>query len=65
MVDIPYNFGKIEACLCGEPETMSHIYACQYLNKGENYIEYEKVYNGKVSEHIEVMRRFEQNMIRK
>ena len=65
MVDIPYNFGKNEVCSCGEIETMSHIYECQYLNKGENYTPYEKVYNGKVSEQIEIMRRFEVNMSRR
>ena len=65
MVDIPYNFGKTEVCHCGETETMSHIYLCQYLNKEETVIPYEKIYNGKVSEQTEIMKRFESNMSRR
>ena len=44
---------------------MSHIYLCQYLNKEETVIPYEKIYNGKVSEQTEIMKRFESNMSRR
>ena len=44
---------------------MSHIYSCQYFNKEETVIPYEKIYNGKVSEQTEIMKRFESNMSRR
>ena len=42
-----------------------HIYSCQYLNKKETIIPYEKIYNGKVSEQTEILKRFESNMTRR
>ena len=41
---------------------MSHIYSCQYLNKEETFIHHEKIYNGKVSEQTEILKRFKSNM---
>ena len=49
MVDIPQNFGGKENCICGNEETMSHIYSCEYLNIEETELEYEKIFNGKIS----------------
>ena len=41
---------------------MSHIYSCQYFNKEETDIPNERIYNGKVSEQTEILKRFESNM---
>ena len=65
MVDIPDNFGKVEQCACGQTENMSHIYSCTYLNKEEIILPYEKIFDGNMSEQIEVFRRFETNLERR
>ena len=62
MVEIPQNFGKKENCVCGTEETMSHIYSCEYLNIEEIQLEYEKIFNGNISEQISIFRRFEHNL---
>ena len=62
MVDIPQNFGKKENCVCGIEETMSHIYSCEYLSITEIQLEYEKIFNGKISEQNSIFRRFEHNL---
>ena len=62
MVDIPQNFGRKENCTCGNEETMSHIYSCEYLNIEETELEYEKIFNGNITEQISIFRRFENNL---
>ena len=62
MVDIPANFGNSEICICGNEENMSHIYSCEYLNMKEITSAYEKIFNGNLSEQIEIFRRFENNL---
>ena len=62
MVDIPANFGSNEICICGNEENMSHIYSCEYLNMKEITSSYEKIFNGNLSEQIEIFRRFENNL---
>ena len=47
MIKIPTNFGKESTCFCGKNETMSHIYYCERINKEQERIDFEKVYNGK------------------
>ena len=41
---------------------MSHIYSCEYLNIEEIQLEYEKLFNGNISEQISIFRRFENNL---
>ena len=62
MVDIPQNFGGKENCICGNEETMSHIYSYEYLNIEETELEYEKIFNGNITEQISMFRRFENNL---
>ena len=66
MVRIPANFPKPKTeykCVCNEKEDMQHIYCCEILNNGRRTkIEYEKLYNGTISEQIEILRQFERNM---
>ena len=62
MVDIPQNFGQKENCVCGNEETMSHIYSCEYLNIEETELDYERIFNGNITEQISIFRRFENNL---
>ena len=66
MTDIPSNQCSKEKnksrCPCGENENMEHVYHCKYLNKKELEVEYEKVYNGNISEQKLVLKRFEVNI---
>ena len=64
MVNIPANFSakNTTKCICNEIENMKHIYNCKYLNKEEPRLEYEKLFNGNISEQKCVSKRFEANM---
>ena len=63
MTVIPYNFGKKEEkCICGEIETMQHIYSCNVINQSKIEISYNLIYNGNLKSQIEIFRRFEKNM---
>ena len=62
MVDISDNYGKHGHCICNEKEDMSHIYSCLYLNEDHQILPYKKIYNGKLSEQVEIFSRFEKNM---
>ena len=62
MINIPSNFGKEAKCICGEIENMLHIYNCRKLNKGENLINFEKIYNGKLTEQVTILKKFRNNM---
>ena len=63
MTNIPSNFGNEKQCLCGEKETMEHIYNCIYWNKTTTQkIPYNKIYNGTIEKQIEVYKTFEQNL---
>ena len=64
-VDLPDKFGKVEKCACGQKENLSHIDSCTQLNKEEIFLLYEKIFNGDMSEQIEVFRRFENNFERR
>ena len=64
MVDIRSNKisrNEIVKCICGERETQKHIYECKMLNSEENPVEYEKIFNGRIEEQIEVFKRFDNN----
>ena len=41
---------------------MSHIYSYEYLNIEETELEYEKIFNGNITEQISIFRRFENNL---
>ena len=69
MTKIPINFPKNNMknyCYCGTEETMEHIYSCEILNnEKENELEYNKIYEGTISEQIRIYRTFERNMKRR
>jgi hypothetical protein len=44
---------------------MLHIYSCTYFNKEEMILPYEKIFNGIMSEQIEIFRRFKNNLERR
>ena len=63
MVQIPSNYGKQILCLCGNRETMIHIYNCEiWSQKGEKKIPYNDIYNGKIEKQIEILKIFERNL---
>jgi hypothetical protein len=50
-------------CWCGEIEDMNHIYNCElYRNNKKESISYNKIYNGKLEEQLEVFSIFKQNL---
>ena len=66
MTNIPSNFSKSNMkyeCYCGNEENMKQIFYCKSLSDGkEQKIEYEKIYNGTVTEQREILSIFERNM---
>ena len=66
MTNIPSNFSKSNMkyeCYCGKEENMKHIFYCKSLSNGkEQKIEYDKIYNGTVTEQKEILTIFERNM---
>ena len=63
MTRIPYNFGKKEEkCVCGNLETISHIYSCKSLNQKEERILYNEFYKGNLKQQTEIFRRLENNL---
>ena len=63
MSKIPINFGNKEAkCICGEEESMSHVYSCKFINKAKPSINYNEIYNGNLNTQIEIFRRMEWNL---
>ena len=47
MTRIPKNFGNTEEkCICGENESLSHIYICESLNQMKTKTSYDGIYNG-------------------
>ena len=51
-----------EKCICGVKETMQHVFSCEYLNKKETKLEYEKLYHGNLCEQKIVAEIFEEKM---
>ena len=67
MVNIENNFPKSEnkeKCSCGVIEDMKHIYECDQLNTTslDTNLQYEKIYNGNISDQIKVFRKMEINL---
>ena len=64
MTNIPANFsGKSEkSCICGEIESMNHIYVCKKLNKEEIEVKYENIYESNLKNMKMIVNRFEANM---
>ena len=65
MINISYNFPqnkKINNCLCGQEETMEHIYTCRKLNTKKEILSYENIFNGNIGEQTSIFRRFKENM---
>ena len=62
MVQIIYNFPQtknIERCLCGEEETMEHIYSGKFLNKEEQQSSYKLIFTGNIGEQIRIFKIFQ------
>ena len=58
-INIPDNFSSKSEykCACGKPENMQHIYHCEQFNEQiEPIVPYERIFNGKLKEQIEVYR---------
>ena len=65
MVQISYNFHQnknVDKCVCGEEETMEHIYSCRLLNKEEQQLSFKLIFNGNIGEQITILRIFQNNM---
>ena len=66
MTDIPENYPtknkEKSNCICGERETMEHIYNCMTLNNTEIKVKYENIFEGNVRNMKIILNRFEQNM---
>ena len=49
MTNIPCNFGEENQCLCGEKETMEHLYNCEFLSETKTKrIPFKEIYNGNI-----------------
>ena len=66
MTNISENFSKQNQneikCICGERESMKHIYYCKELNNIEPKVEYENIFEGNTKNMKMILNRFEQNM---
>ena len=66
MINIKSNFNqrnKEAKCICGDKETMEHIWNCKLLNKEGNQNEkYEKIFNGNLEEQLNIFEKFEEKM---
>ena len=62
MINIPANFGGESKCICGQKEENKHIYTCNRINEEKDKIEFEKVFNGTLTEQVKILERFRKNM---
>ena len=65
MVQISYNFPQnknIDKCVCGEEETMEHIYSCKLLNKEKYQLSFNLIFTGNIGEQITIFKIFQNNM---
>ena len=66
MLNIPANFPQPnieQKCICGEKDDMKHIHNCEIINNCEQIdLEFEKIFEGNISEQIKVFRKFERNL---
>ena len=69
MTNIPDNYSKQnqnkKKCICGEQESMEHIYYCTHLNNEEPKEKYEYIYGGNTRNMKMILNRFEHNMNRR
>lgn len=66
MVEIPSHFSSGDSdilCICGDKESLSHIYSCDILNESKKEsIPYEKVYSDNVNEQTKILYKIEENL---
>ena len=66
MIEISENFpGKIqtESCVCGQTESMIHLYKCEILSGGKQIDgEYETIFTGTIDEQIKIFKVIEVNL---
>ena len=62
MINIPANFGGESKCICGQKEENKHIYTCNKINEEKEKVEFEKVFNGTLTEQVKILERFRKNM---
>ena len=68
MVKIVNNFSNTkQSCLCGEIETLEHLYICLEFseNTNEAVTPYEQIYSNNISKQVKVLRRFEQIFLKR
>ena len=66
MTNIAVNYGKKEQiCICGEIETMEHIYNCKKLNNRELNVKYENIYAENLKNMKIILSRFKENMLKR
>jgi hypothetical protein len=52
-------------CVCGENETMQHVYTCTKLINEDPLTKYEHIYSNNLQKLSEVYKRFENNMTKR
>ena len=66
MINIKSNFkqrNEEEKCMCGDKETMEHIWNCKLLNKERNENKkYEIIFNGNLTEQTRIFGKFEEKL---
>ena len=68
MTNIPSNFKatkELIKCICDQPEDMSHIYTCKYLNSEKITTKYENIYGDNTDNIKKVFERFQRNMTKR
>ena len=63
--NFPYKQELDENCVCGETETMEHIYTCTKLNSDKIILPYSYIHTGNVTQQIIVYKRFKQSYERR
>ena len=66
MINIPSNFVSKEnnfyKCICNEKEDMKHLYECNYLNRENIEVQFERIYYGTIREQKLIAKRIQHNM---
>ena len=68
MIKIENNFSNTkQSCLCGEIETLEHLYICSKFseNTNEEVTPYEEIYSNNISKQVKVLRRFEKIFLKR
>ena len=65
MINIPSNFVSKEnnfyKCICNEKEDMKHLYECNYLNRENIEVQFERIYYGTIREQKVIVKRITRN----